>query len=168
VTSSEVKQSKRIKAWEESRLSDDKLAVAVKAFSCHIMDETTLIRDDPFSRVIKQHHAPSFVVMYRGDLLYGSGMKPPSSKLYSVLKSSISKIYGLSLDRIVKEGLVIKKELDKIKDAKTRINQRLSKMKAKDTRMYRYLKEKQSLETNEKSLKKEEEKLFAFKAKTRI
>jgi hypothetical protein len=165
VTTSDEKQSRKLKAWEESRLSNDELSVAVKAFYCHTLDETTLTEDDPFAMIIRKHRAPSFIVMYRGDLLYGSGMKPTASKLYSILKSSISKIYGLSLDKVVKEGLGIKKKLDRIEETKKLLNQRLSRMKPNDSRMSRYTKEKDSLETEEKSLRKAEQELFAFKTK---
>jgi hypothetical protein len=63
---------------------------------------------------------------------------------------------------------VIKKRLDKIKDTKTQLDQRLSKMKPSDSRMSRYTKEKDSLETDEKSLRKAEQELFAFKAKVTV
>lgn len=164
LTTTLEKEAKKIKTWEESRLSDDKLLVATRLFRCYILDEELIPKDDPFTKSIKKHRAPSFLVLHGGDLLYGSGKKPASSKLFSVLKSSVSKVYGKSLDKIVKEGLKIKKEMDKIKDARTILSQKLSKLDAKDKRRKKYEEEMSTLDTEEAEWRAKEEKLYDLTA----
>ena len=106
------------------------------------------------------HRAPSFIVLHRGEFLYGSGVSPTSSKLYSILKSSIMNIYGRSLDRIVQEGRSLKKKLEKIRDEKKRLDQRLQRMDPRNARTAWYLKKRTALGIEEASLVKAAEKLY--------
>lgn len=170
VTTTDEDKTQKIKAWEDSRLCDDKLYVATKTFDCYILDENNLSKDDPLKGMLKRHRAPSFVVFHHGKVLYGSGSKPSASKAYSMMKKCISKVYKLSLDKIVKEGLEIKMEIEKIKDAKKELDKKLAKLmdeknsKKKD----KYRKEKEELEQKEQTFRQQEEELYNLPVKVTV
>lgn len=167
ITSTDEKMKQKIKAWEESRLVDDKLYVAAKPFKCYILDESSLKKDDPLKGVLKKHKAPSFVVFHEGKLMYGSGSNPSVSKSYAILKKSVSKVYKASLDKIVKQGKDIKRELDKIKDAKKVLDEKLAKLMLEKSskKKKKYAQEKEELEKKEQEYKQQEAELFNLTVK---
>ncbi len=161
VTTSDQKQAKKLKIWEESRLVDDKLFSAVKPFQCHIVDDEALPDDHPIKGIMRKHKPPAFVVFHEGDMLYGTKPSPSSSTVYSILKKSVSRIYSASLDRIVKKGREIKLKLDMIKDAMKVLDEKIAGLDEKDARKRaKYGEERKELEKEKQELEQEEEKLY--------
>jgi len=165
VTTSDAKEFKRIKTWEESRLADDKLIAAVKLFQCYTIDQHNIPTDHEFLTIIKKSKAPSFLVVSKGDVAFSSGQKPSTSKILAVLKKGASKFLGVSMDKIVKKGLDLQKEMDKLKAAKDEVDKKLKALKEKDRRRVKYEKERAELVDQENKLKQEQEVLYNVKPK---
>jgi len=166
LTDLDSKKAKKLKAWEESRLVDDKLIVAVRLFQCYTVDVRSLPKDHELTAVVKKNKTPSFIVINKGEVFTASGKEPSSSKILSTLKKSISKLCGASMDKIVKKGVDLKKEREKLDNAIKEVDKKMRRLKKDDRRRTKYQKEKTALKDQDSELIKKENELYDIKLKS--
>jgi len=166
ISTRDPKAAKKLKTWEESRLADDKLISASKFFKCYIIDEDSLPKENPISGELKKNHAPSFMIYTNGKFNSGTGSKPSSSKIFTIMKKTVSKLYGVSMDSIVKKGVDFLKEIEKVDIAKKEVEKQLNRLKDKDRKKAKYKKERDELVNKINELKAKEAKLYDLKPKS--
>lgn len=165
ITNTDQKEAKRLKAWEESRLVDEKLMLAVRLFRCYTVDIRTVPKDHEFRTMVKKTGSPAFIVVKDGDIFATSGKKPSSSKILSVLKKGAKKLLGISMDKIIKKGMGLKKERDKIKAAKDEVDKKLKGLKKGDRRVKKYQEELAELNKKDTEFVIKENELYDVKMK---
>lgn len=165
VTPSDAKGVKKLKAWEESRLADDKLIVASRLFKCYKMEEGAIPKDHPMTLLLKKNHAPTFLILHQGELMQGTGSSPSTAKIYAAMKKVISSVFKTSLDKIVKKGLDLKKDIEKVDNAKKEVDRKMVRLKKEDKRRTKYQKEMDELNEELNELRAKEAGLYDLKPK---
>lgn len=160
------KKAKKLKAWEESRLIDDKLIVAVRLFQCYTVDVNALPKDNGLFDIAKKTGAPSFVVISNGVVFTNAGKTPSSSKILSTLKKSVSKLCKVSMDKIVKKGVSLKKDREKLEDKIKEVDKKMRRLKKDDPRRKKYKKERTALQEEDGKLAQQENELYDIKLKS--
>lgn len=132
LTTSDPKKAKKLKNWEEAQLSKDELIIGVKVFHCIMADVESLEAESPLGQLLGKTRAPGFYTMHNGKLLYRAEGMPKSGIVFSCMKKTISKVYKVRLDKVVKQVQGIEKTIEKLENRKTLCQQKLGRTKDKD------------------------------------